>query len=114
MITNTFKFLNDKSNVERYIKYISYTNYINKKRVAIYRFTPQIISYHESKEFWGSFNRFWNNTSENSILIEYILVLKKRKKWDGKDKYRIDYTTNQNDLSRIGKNDLIRVRYKEI
>lgn len=96
------------------VKHITYTNRQRKKRVSILRFARMTLEYQESREFWGSFNRFLENYDENNVIIEKLYYLKRRKKWDGFDERTINHLTPINQLPRIGINDLVNIRYKLI
>ena len=97
------------------VKHITYTNRQRKKRVSILRFSNYPLTYHESREFCGSFNRFLENYNENSVIIEKIYYLKNRKEWNGSDNMTIDRFTHINLLpKRIGLNDFVDIRYKLI
>jgi hypothetical protein len=110
----TFKFLekNGGWTFNTKVKHITYTNRQRKKRVSILRFTRTTLEYRESREFWGSFNRFLENYDENNVVVEKLYYLKRRKKWDGHDERTINHLTPINQLPRIGINDLVNIRYK--
>ena len=111
-----FKFLvkNNGWTFDTKIKHITYTNRRRQKRVSILRFCRMSIPYEESREFWGSFNRFLENYDENSVEIEKLYTFKRRRKWDGFDELIINHTTPITQLRRIGLNDTVNIRYKLI
>lgn len=111
-----FKFFSKKNGwtSDTKVKHLTYTNRQRKKRVSILRFSNYPIPYREARQFCGSFNRFLDNYDENSVVIEKLYYLKRRKTWSEHDEMTINRFTHINLLPRIGMNDYVDIRYKLI